>query len=140
MLLRKSFCAFPDEINMRALAQDFTCRSNGISDVFDAADASRAEGGAVHHQSIKLHFAFAIQKAAAPGVKGFVIFHYDNRFLDCIKSCATLFQNPASRGDCVPHAIQMCFNHVAGNGPRAAVNQKNRVIAQSKFLGRNWSV
>ena len=80
MLLCKSLRAFRHKIHMRALAQHLARSADGIGNVLHASHASGAESGAVHDEGIELHLAFAIQKAAAPGVEGLVVFHDDNRF------------------------------------------------------------
>src|SRR5438093_7006982 len=132
MLLRKSFCAFPDEIDVRTLAQDLACCPNRIRNVFDTAHAPGAECGAVHNQSVELHLAFAIQKAATSGIESLIVLHYDNGFFGRIKSRASFFEHCPSSGDRITDAIQMCFNHFVGNCPCAAMNKKNGTITQSK--------
>src|SRR5437588_12858524 len=75
MLLGKALRAFSDKIDMRALVKHQARGLYGVANAFDTADAAGAQGGAIHHESVKLHAAVASEKAAAAGVKSFVIFH-----------------------------------------------------------------
>src|SRR5215468_4313320 len=73
-LFRKALRAFGDKVDMRAFIEHQPRGLNGIADALYAANAAGAQGGAVHHQGIELHAAIAGEKAAAAGIKGFVVF------------------------------------------------------------------
>ncbi len=95
--------------------------------------------GAVHDEGIELHFAVAIEKAAAPGVESLVIFHDDDSFFDRIERRAAALKHPPTRSHGIAHAIEMGFDHVVGNGPGAAMNNQNGFAGkgspQSDWLG-----
>ena len=82
----------------------------------------RAQRGAVHDERIELYFAVAIEKAAAAGIKGLVVFHDDHGFFDGIKRRSAAFEHPPARSHGVAHAVEMSFDHVIRNGPGAAMN------------------
>ena len=77
-----------------------------------------------------MHFAVAIQKAAAAGVEGFVVFHDDHGFLDSVERRAAAFEHAPTRSHGVAHAVEMGFDHVVRNGPGAAMNYQNRIVQE----------
>src|SRR6185312_4856211 len=122
MLGRETFGPFCHEVHVRAVAKDLARRANGIGNALYAAHASAAQGGAVHDEGIELHFAVAIEKAAAAGVESLVVFHDDDRFLDRIERRPAAFQYPPARRHGVAHAVEVSFHHVIGDGPGTAMN------------------
>ena len=74
--------AFSDEIDVRTLTQDLARCTHWISQPFHAANSSSAQSGSIHDERVELHFAVAVEEAAATGVEGLVIFHNDDCFLD----------------------------------------------------------
>ena len=102
----------------------------GLRNALHAAHASGAQGGAVHDEGIELHFAVAIEKAAAAGVESLVVFHDDDGFFDRVERRAAAFEHAPARGHGVAHAVEMSFDHVVRNGPGAAMNYQNRIVAR----------
>ena len=90
MLGREAFGAFGYKVKVRTFAQNLACCANRIAQVLDATHSSGAQGCPIHDQGIKLHSAFAIEKCAVSGIEGFVVLHYDDSLLDCIKGAASL--------------------------------------------------
>ena len=125
---------------MRALAKHLARCTHRIHNALHATDATGAESCAIHDEGIKLNFALAVQKAAAPGVEGFVIFHDDHGFFDRIERGAASFQSAPSRRDRVAGAVQVHLNHIVRNCPRTTVDEKNRSGFSHEALERNWSV
>ena len=69
----------------------------GVANALDAANASGAEGGSVHHKGVELNAAVAIEKAATSSVEGFVFFHDDDGGFDGVKRRAAFGERgPAS--------------------------------------------
>ncbi len=93
-----------------------------MRNALDAAHASAAQRGAVHDEGIELHFAVAIEKAAAAGIESLVVFHDDDSFFDRIERRPATLEHAPARGHGVAHAVEMGFDHVVGNGPGAAMN------------------
>src|ERR1700682_2168875 len=127
MLPGEPFRALSHEVHMRAITENLAGGADGIGDTLHTAHTSAAQRSSVHDERIELHFAVAIQKAAATRVKGLVIFHDDHSFLDGIERCPATFQHAPTRGHCIANAIEMGFDHVIGNGPGAAMNYKNGI-------------
>src|SRR3954451_20754932 len=98
--------------------------------MLNSTDAAGTQRVAVHDESVELNFAFAIEKAAATSVKGLVIFHDDDGFLDGVESGAGLLQNAPTGGDSVPHAIDVGVDHVGRNSPGATMNHQNTIVRQ----------
>ena len=122
--------AFADEINVRAFAQNLARGAHRIAQALDAADAAGAERGAVHDEGVELDFAVAIEKAAASGVEGLVVFHDDDGFLDGVERRAAALEHAPSRSQRVGDAANVGVDHVIGHGPRAAVNDQNGISRQ----------
>ena len=122
--------AFADEVYVRAFAQNLARGADGIAQPFDAADAAGAERGAVHDEGVELHSAVAVEKAAAPGVEGLVVFHDDDGFFDRIERRATTLEHAPARGERVVDAADVGVDHVIGHGPGAAVNHQNGIGRQ----------
>jgi hypothetical protein len=80
-----------------------------------------------------LHLTFAIEKAAASSVKGFVIFHDDNRGFDCIECRGSTFKQVPTGSDGIAHPVQVSFDHVIWNCPRATVYDKDGIAAQESL-------
>ena len=112
---------------MWAVAQNFAGGADGIAQALDAADASGAQSGAVHNERVELDFSFTIQKAAASGVEGLVVFHDDNGLLDGVKRRTAVLEHAPSRGQRVVDASDVGVDHGVGHGPGAAVNDQNRI-------------
>ena len=127
MLGGDSLRALGDKIHVGAFAEDLSGGANGIAQVLDAADTSASQRGAVHHEGVELHFAIAVEKAAAAGVKGLVVFHDDDRFLDRVERRPSALKHVPSGGAGIAHAVQVSLDHVIGNGPGAAVDDQNRI-------------
>ena len=134
MLGGKALRAFGYEINVWAVAENLAGGTNRVAQTLDAADATTAQGRAVHDEGVELHFAVAVQKAAASGVEGLVVFHHDDGFFDRVEGRAAIFQGAPSGSGGVAHAVEMCFDHVVGNRPGAAVNDQNRIRWHSQSL------
>ncbi len=82
MLLSKALGAFSDKIHMRTLAQHLAGSTDGIRNVFHAADSAGTKRGSVHDEGIKLNLALAIQEATPAGINGLIVFHNDDSLLD----------------------------------------------------------
>ena len=135
MLGREALRPFGHKVHMRAVAQNLARRAYGIGDALHAAHASAAQRGAVHDEGIELHFAVAIEKAAAAGVESLVVFHDDDSFLDGIERRPAAFEHPPARGHGVAHTVEMSFHHVIGNGPGTAMNDQNRIVQEGSSSG-----
>ena len=131
MLGGEALGAFGDEVNVRAIAQDFAGGAHGIAQSFDAADAASAEGGAVHDEGVELDFAVAVEEAAAAGIEGFVVFHHDDRCFDGVEGGAAALQRVPACGCRVADALEVGVDHVIGDGPGAAVNDQGWVSGQA---------
>jgi hypothetical protein len=127
------------KVHVRTIAQNLSRRPYRVAQPLNTTNAASAQGGAIHDERIQLHFAVAIKKAAAAGVKGLVIFHDDHSFLDSVERRTAPFQHAPTCSHGVEHAIQMGFDHVIGNGPGTAVNYKDR-ISQEKSSGGKTKV
>ena len=127
MLCGEALRAFGYKVHVRAVAQNLASRADGIAKALDAANASGAQGRAVHDEGIELHLAVAIEKAAATGVESLVVFHDDHSFFDRIERRSATFEHAPARGHRVAHAVEMSFDHVVRNGPCAAMNDQNRI-------------
>ncbi len=125
MLGGKTFSAFGDEIDVRAVAENLAGGANRIAQALDATYAAAAQGRAIHDEGVELDFAVAVQETAAAGVEGFVVFENDDGFFDRVKSRAAAFQNAPSGSGGVAHAVEVSFDHVVGNGPGTAMNYQN---------------
>src|SRR5271163_1189712 len=100
--------------------------------MFHAAHAPGTKSCALHNQSIELHFAISVKEAAASCVKGLIIFHDHDCFLDRVERRAPSLQHlPASRHR-IAHAIEMSLDHVIRNGPCTAVDEQNWIYRQEK--------
>ena len=116
--------------------------------MLDAADASGTQRAAVHDQRVELYFAVAIEKAPASGVKGLVIFHDHDCFLDRIERRTAAAEHFPSRRQGVADAIQMRVDHVIRNGPGAAMDEQNGISRQtippsraiSLTLRKEWAI
>src|SRR5439155_4104493 len=74
--------------------------------------------------------AIAIEEAPAAGVKRFVVFDDDDRFLYRIQCrSATVEHTPASSNR-VAHTVQVGLDHVVRNGPGATVDEQNGIRRQ----------
>ena len=82
-----------------------------------------------------MHFAVAIEKAAAAGVEGLVVFHDDDGFFDRIERRTAALEHAPARSHGIAHAVEMGFDHVVRNGPGAAMNYQNRIV-QEESSGR----
>src|SRR6476620_8313061 len=74
----KALRAFRDKIDVRALVKHEASGLYGIANALNAADTAGTERGAIHHEGVELHAAVAGEKAAAAGVKDFIVFHADD--------------------------------------------------------------
>jgi len=115
---------------MGTVAQDFAGHPHRIAQMFDAAHASRAQAGTVHDQSIELHLAFAIQKAAAAGVEAFVIFQDHNRLLDRVERAALAVEHIPAGSPSFFDPQEMRPNDVVRNRPGAAVHYQYGIDRQ----------
>ncbi len=139
MFFGEALGPFRDKVNMRTLTQHLARGTNWIGKMLDAADSASAESRSVHDEGVELHFALAVEKAAATGIEGFVIFHYHDSFFDCIQRCAVFVQHAPALGECFAHAVEVRFDKPVRNGPRASVYEQNWVIRQGS-LSKNSSV
>jgi hypothetical protein len=130
VLGRELLSSLGNEIDMRAVTQDFSSSPDGIRQALYTSDSPRAKSGPIHNQGIELDLSIAVQETAAAGVEGFVIFHDNDRFLDGIERRATA-------GQCFPpgsnrplDTVKVGINHAIGYGPGAAMHHKNRRMVQ----------
>src|SRR5262249_10765055 len=103
---------------------------NGVANALYTANAAGTKRVAVHHEGIELDAAITRKKAAAAGVKGFVIFHGDDSGFHGIQRAAATFQNVPALVQRALHAGQVSLNHVIGNCPGAAVDDEYRKLSQ----------
>src|SRR5208282_5933643 len=89
----KALGAFGDEIDVRAVAENFAGGAHRVAQTLHASDAAAAEGRALHDEGVELHLAVAVQETAAAGVKGFIVFHYDDGLFDRVQSGAAALQH-----------------------------------------------
>jgi hypothetical protein len=116
---------------MRALAEDLSRRAHRIRDALNASNAPGAQSATIHNQRVHLDFAVAIQEAAASGIEGLVIFHDDDGFFDRVEGRSAPLKNAPSGSSGVTNAAKVSFYHVIGNGPSAAMDDKNGIIWQT---------
>jgi hypothetical protein len=90
--------------------------------VFDAAHSSGAQRGPIHYESVELNPAVAIQKAAASGIEGLIIFHFDYRFFDRVEGRAVALENCPSSFKGFAYALAMGFEQIIGNSPGATMD------------------
>ena len=135
MLCGEALRTFSHKVDMRAVAQNLASGADGIAKPLDAADASGAQGRAIHDEGVELHLAVAIEETAATCVESLVVFHDDHGFFDRIERRAATFEHAPARSHGIAHAVEVGVDHVVRNGPCAAVNHQNR-IGQEKSLLR----
>ena len=99
--------------------------------MLDTSHTTGAESGAVHDEGVELDFSVAIQKAAASGVEGLVVFHDDDGFLDGIECRAAALEHAPSCGQRIVHTADVGVDHVVRHSPGAAVNNQHRIGWQS---------
>src|SRR5258706_11567481 len=138
MLGSEPLRAFCDKINVRAFAKNFTGSANRIRDTLNASHAPGAQSSAIHNEGIELDLAVAIQKAAAPGVECLVVFHDGYGFFDRVERRSAAFEDAPSGGSAVADAVAVSIHHVIGNGPGAAVNDKNGIRRQTYPRNNHW--
>src|SRR5580698_7953861 len=117
--------AFAYEIYVRTFTQNFSRSAHRIAQALDAAHAAGAQRRAIHDEGVELYLAIAIKKAAATCIESVVVFHDDNRFLDCVERRAAAFEHAPSRSQRVIHAMEVRLDHVIRHGPRPAMNHQN---------------
>src|ERR1043166_5407506 len=127
MLRREPFRALRDKVHMRAIAQNLPRCPNRVPQPFNTPDAAGTQGRAIHNERIELYFAVAVQKAATASVKGFVIFHDNDSFLNRVERRPAGFKYAPASSHGIANAIEMGFDHVIGNGPGTAMNYQNRI-------------
>ena len=130
MLLSEALGAGPDEVNVRALGENFSGHADGIADVLHAADAAGAQSGAVHHQSVELHPAVHVEEGAAAGVEGLVLLHGDHRSFDRVEATASALQQLPALGGSSLHAAKMVLDGIVGDRPGSAMDQQYRIDRQ----------
>ena len=137
VLLGEALGALANEIYMRAFGEDLLGGADGIADVLHATHATGAQGGAVHHQRVKLHPAVHVKERAAAGVEGLVLLHRDHGCLDRVEATAAALQHlPALRTGSF-HSADVRLDVAIGNCPRSAMDQQYRIDRQSRtFLLR----
>ena len=121
--------AFGDEINVRAFAQNLAGGAHRIAQVLDASHAPGAKRGAVHDQGIELHFAVAVEEAAASGIESLVVFHDDDGFFDSVERRAAALEHAPSRSQRVVDTVDVGVDHVIGHGPGAAMNDQDGIMS-----------
>ena len=122
VLSREPLRTFCDEVNVRALAQDLARSANGIAQMLDASDAAGAKRRSIHNKCVELDFAVAIQKAAASGVEGLVVFHDDDGFFNGVERRATTFKHTPSGAQGIVDPSDVGVDHVIRHGPGATMN------------------
>src|SRR5580698_10495284 len=122
--------AFAYEIYVRTFTQNFSRSAHRIAQALDAAHAAGAERRAIHDEGVELYLAIAIKKAAATCIESVVVFHDDDRFLDCVERRAAAFEHAPSRSERLVHAAQVSVDHVIGHGPGTAMNDEHRIGRQ----------
>ncbi len=133
MLFSKSFRAFADKINMRAIAENLARGANRILHPLNASDAPGTQRRAIHEESVHLHFAFAIKKATAPSIERLVVLKNNDSFLDRIQRAAAALEHSPPRVQGIAHTRFVRFHHVVGHGPGAAVDDENRTHSESSL-------
>ena len=136
MLGRETLRTFGHKVHVRTVAQDFASGPDRIAQPLYTADAACSQRGAIHDEGIELHFAFAIEKAAATGIESLIVFHDDDSFLDGIERRATAFKHTPARRHGVADAVEMRFDHVVGNGPCTAMDDQNGIGRQEESSGK----
>jgi hypothetical protein len=101
--------------------------------VFHASYAAGAQSVAIHDEGIELDLALAVQKAPATGIEGLVIFHHHYGCLDRVERRTAALEDAPARVNGAPHAIKVSFDHVIRNRPRAAVDNKDGIVAQGSL-------
>src|SRR5438477_85294 len=109
MLGCETLRTFGHKVHVRTVAQDFASGPDRIAQPLYTADAACSQRGAIHDEGIELHFAFAIEKAAATGIESLIVFHDDYSFLDGIERRATAFKHTPARRHGVADAVEMRF-------------------------------
>jgi hypothetical protein len=136
----ETFRALCHKIDVRALAENLAGGAHGIAQALDTSDASGAECGSVHDESVELDSPVAVQEAAASGIEGLIVFHDDDGLLDGIDRRAAALEHAPSRSQRVPHALYVGVDHLIRHGPRAAMNHQNRICWQELSLGMRTAV
>jgi hypothetical protein len=118
--------------------------------VLHTPDSARAQCRSVHQQRVQLNFALTIQKAATTRIEGFIVFHHDDRCFRRIERRTAALEDAPSRRTSVLHAVQVSFDEIVRNCPRAAVNEENRIAHEvlektgqcstAIVLGTEWRV
>ncbi len=123
-----------DEVDMRALLEHETRGMDGIAQPLDAGHAAGAHGArhaAIHQQRVELDFAVARKKGAPAGIEGLVVLKHSDRGLDCIDRGGAALQQRIAGEQCAADAEGVGFDGVIGDGPRAAMNEKDRLIGHA---------
>jgi len=130
-----------NEVDMRTLFEDETRGVDGIAQPLDAGHTARAHGAgdaAIHQQCIELDFAVAREKGAAACIERLVVFEHGDGGLDCIDSSGAALQQRVTGEQRTADAEGVSIDGVIRDGPRAAMNEKDRLIGHansSSYMG-----
>ena len=123
-----------DEVDVGTLLKDETRRVDGIAQAFNAGHATGAHGpgdSAIHEQCIELDFAIAREKGAAARVKSLVIFENGDSGLYRIDRSGAAFEQRVAGKKSTANAEGVGFDGVIGDGPGAAMNEKDGLIGHA---------
>jgi hypothetical protein len=114
---------------------------DGIAQALDTGDATGAHGAgyaAVHEQCVELDFALAGEEGAAAGVEGLVVFKDSDGGFHRIESGSAALQQGVAGKKRAANPEGVGFNSVIGDGPGAAMNEKDGLIGhanRSSYMG-----
>jgi len=105
---------------------------NGIAKVLDARDAAGFHATAVHEEGVELHAAVGGEKAAAPGVKGGVVFEDGDGCLDRIECCAAAGEDFVAGDEGVSHTGLVGGCGIRRNSPGSAMDEEGGIVRSGK--------
>jgi hypothetical protein len=114
---------------------------DGIAQPLDAgyaAGAHAAGDSPVHQQRVELDFALAGEKGATTGIEGFVVFEDRDSGLYRIDRGSAALQQRIAGKQRTANAEGVGIDGVVGNGPGAAMNEKDGLIGhanRSSYMG-----
>ncbi len=129
MFAGKLLRAGSDEVNVGAFIEHQPGRLDGVTEPFHAGHAARAQRASVHQQRIELYPSIPGKKAAAARIEGLIVFKNRDRRFDRVDCRPALLKQCVSGPQSIRYASLVGLQHVFGNGPGTAVNEKN---------GRDW--
>ena len=134
-----------DEVDVGTLLEHQTRGLDGIAQPLDAGHATGAHGSAhsaIHEQCVELHVAIAREEGAAAGVEGLVVLEDGDGGLDRVDRGGAALEQRVAGEERTANAEGVGFDGVVGDGPGAAMNEKDGLIghanSSSYMHGAPW--